>query len=271
MSVFKLGDVYWYRFMYKGTLIRKSTRQGDKDGAKTIEAAHLSRLAQGDAGIKEKKPVPTLAHFLNDDIEPWAKKRKKWQWYQSGIRPLLRYKEIAGKQLDAITSDVVLEYASARKTRKGKDPAIGTMNRELRVLRCVLNRAVEKKLFDKAPEIEMYGREPRRERVVKDAEFSRYLTCATPLLADVATTLHDTGMRPDECHRLEWPAITFVNGRHGSLLVRYGKTAAARRRLPLTPRVRALLQARWEKCRSPGNRLGLAGSHENRPHRSQHT
>jgi integrase len=43
----------------------------------------------------------------------------------------------------------------------------------------------------------------------------------------------------------------FTNGRHGKLLLRHGKTAAARRELPLTPRVREVLQARWEAAGRP--------------------
>lgn len=58
-------------------------------------------------------------------------------------------------------------------------------------------------------------------------------------------------MRPDECYRLRWETVTWINGRNGSLLVTHGKTAAARRVLPMTPRVRALLQARWEASQRP--------------------
>jgi integrase len=90
-----------------------------------------------------------------------------------------------------------------------------------------------------------------RERVVGDDEFARYLSCASPLLSAVATVLNDTGLRPDECHRMDWSDIAFVNGRHGRLLVRHGKTKAARRQLPLTPRVRVMLQGRWENAGRP--------------------
>src|SRR5581483_7620272 len=87
--------------------------------------------------------------------------------------------------------------------------------------------------------------ERRRERVVSEEELSQYLRCASPLLIEVAVTLYDTGLRPDECHRLRWETISWVNGRNGSLLITEGKTAAARRVLPLTARVRALLEQRW--------------------------
>ena len=61
----------------------------------------------------------------------------------------------------------------------------------------------------------------------------------------MAIVLVDTGLRPDEAFRLSWESIAWVNGRYGTLLVTHGKTAAARRVLPMTPRVRALLQGRY--------------------------
>ncbi len=67
----------------------------------------------------------------------------------------------------------------------------------------------------------------------------------------VAAVLADTGLRPEECFRLCWEAIAWVNGRHGTLLVTHGKTAAARRILPMTPRVRGILEGRWEGAGRP--------------------
>ena len=59
------------------------------------------------------------------------------------------------------------------------------------------------------------------------------------------------GLRPEECFRLCWEAITWANGRNGTLLVTHGKTVAARRVLPMTPRVRKILEARWEEAGKP--------------------
>ncbi len=63
--------------------------------------------------------------------------------------------------------------------------------------------------------------------------------------------LVDSGLRPDEAYRMRWESITWVNGRHGTFLVTHGKTAAARRVLPMTPRVRATLERRWEVAGKP--------------------
>src|SRR5205814_5928691 len=91
-----------------------------------------------------------------------------------------------------------------------------------------------------------------REHIVTREEEARYLAAASGLLSDVTTVLIDTGLRPDECYRLRWEAISWVNGRNGTLLVTQGKTDAARRVLPLTPRVRSVLETRWKAAGRPG-------------------
>ena len=75
---------------------------------------------------------------------------------------------------------------------------------------------------------------------------NRYLNAAAPLLHDVSTVLFDSGMRPEECHRMRWENVTWVNGRNGTIRIAHGKSKAARRTLPMTPRVRQILQDRWE-------------------------
>ena len=58
-------------------------------------------------------------------------------------------------------------------------------------------------------------------------------------------------MRPEENSRLRWESVGWSNGHCGTLQVTHGKTAAARRMLPLSPRVRALLERRWEAAKMP--------------------
>jgi integrase len=70
-------------------------------------------------------------------------------------------------------------------------------------------------------------------------------------LKSIATVLADTGLRPEECYRLCWEDLNWKNGRNGTLLVTHGKTPAARRLIPLTPRVRFILETRWEVAEKP--------------------
>jgi integrase len=93
--------------------------------------------------------------------------------------------------------------------------------------------------------------ERHRERVVTPQEQAKYLAAALEPLGSIAEVLVDTGLRPEECFRLRWESLTWTNGRHGTFLVTHGKTAAARRVLPMTPRVRKVLENRWESTGRP--------------------
>ena len=254
MSIYKRGDVYWYKFMWKGQVIRESTKQGNDKVARQMEAAHRTSLAKGEVGIREKKPAPILKEFCERRFEPWAQAtfehtcRNNWLWFRAGIRRLTRYEPLANAKLDEITGEKLAGFAAYEQTR---GLAVSSINSAIRVLRRVLSLAVEWGALESAPKLALLPGERHRERVITPDEEMRYLAAASPLLADVASVLADTGLRPDECYQLRWENVTWVNGRNGSLLITHGKTAAARRALPRTPRVRAVLESRWNAAGKP--------------------
>jgi integrase len=246
--------VYWYKFMWSGKLVRESTRQSNDKVARQMESAHRTALAKGEVGIREKKAIPTLADFLTDRIMPWAEATfaasspKNAKWYRNECRVLKEYKSLANSPLDTITSELASDFAAWR-IRQGRQ--ISTINSSLRVLRRTFNLAVEWKVIPVAPKLTVLPGENRRERVVSAEEEAKYLTVASEPLASIATVLADTGMRPEECFRMRWEHVTWLNGRNGALLVTHGKTASARRVLPMTPRVRTVLENRWNAAAKP--------------------
>src|SRR5271155_3693824 len=98
--------VYWYKFMWEGKLIRESTKQGNDKVARNMESAHRTSLAKGEVGIRDKKPIPTLAVFLTERILPWAEATfgsntpKNAKWYRNECRALKEYKPLANAPLD---------------------------------------------------------------------------------------------------------------------------------------------------------------------------
>ena len=50
---------------------------------------------------------------------------------------------------------------------------------------------------------------------------------------------------------MRWENVNFSTGKYGSIFVTHGKTAAARRMLPLTPRVQSILHNRWTSANKP--------------------
>jgi len=247
--------VYWYKFMWNGKLVRESTKQGNDKVARQMESAHRTSLAKGEVGLRDKKPSMTLAQFIDNRFEPWAKATfekaspKTWfDCYRVGLRAIKAYKPLADSKLNEITSETLADYAAHRQALKLQ---VSTVNSSLRVARRVLRMAVEWGAADSSPKVQMLSGERHRERVVTPQEETKYLNAAPELVASIATVLCDTGLRPEECFRLQWESITWSNGRSGTLLVTHGKTAAARRVVPMTSRVRTILERRWETAGKP--------------------
>jgi len=255
MAIFKRGKFYWYHFVFNGEHVQESTKQSNRQLAKNMEAAHRTSLAKGEVGFREKKPIPTVAEFIEKRFEPWAKATfeenspKTWKgWYRTNLRALSAYLPLAGRKLDEVTSEHAADFAAHRQA---EELQASSVNSSLRVLRRMLRLAAEWGVIPAAPRIKLLRGERHRERVISPLEEAKYLGAAPEPLASIATVLADTGLRPEECFRLRWEAISWTNGRFGSLLVTHGKTAAARRMLPLTPRVRNVLENRWQAAEKP--------------------
>lgn len=249
MGIYKRGDVYWYKFMWAGKVIRESAKTGNDKTARKIEAGHRTRLAEGLVDIREKKVAPTFSQFCKDRIEPYAKPRTSWIWYRAGMRALQKYAPLAAMPLDEIRGEHAAGFASWRLSQ---EVVPGTINSSLRVLRRLLRLAADWGVIEVAPKIQLLAGEARRERVITPDEETSYLANCTPFLEEVFSVLIDTGLRPDELHRMQWQEIAWPNaGRRGSILVLTGKSPAARRRIPMTPRVARVLETRWKDQGKP--------------------
>ena len=252
MALYKRGKIYWYKFMWKGELIRESTKQGNDKVARQMEAAHRTSLAKGEVGLRERTQAPGLLEFCSERFEPWIKSttaKKTWlDFYRVGLRAIEGYRPLASLPIDKVTAEMANAFAGYRQAQGLQ---VSSVNSSLRVLRRVLKLAADWGVLQSVPKIKMLPGERHREHVVSPEEESKYLATAKEPLASIATALTDTGMRPEECYRLRWEYITWSNGRNGTLLVTHGKTAAARRVLPMTPRTRNMLETRWEMAGKP--------------------
>lgn len=246
--VYKRGKVYWYKFMWRGEMICESTKQGNGKVARTQESAHRTRLANGEVGIREKRLAPTLRDFITERVDPWAKSRFKEtpntyrRWFTPGARAILAYTRLASLRLDEITGE---HYASFAAHRQSEGLLVGSVNANLRVLSRIMGLAVEWGELKAAPKMKLLPGERRRDRVVTPAEETAYLAVAPEPLRSIVVILFDTGMRPDEAYRIRWDTIHWSRGRYGAIQILFGKSPAARRFVPMTPRVRDVLQCLW--------------------------
>jgi integrase len=254
MAVYKRGKFYWYRFVWRGELIAESTKQSNQQVAENQERAHRLRLSNGELGIREKKPVPTLAEYFQDKVLPWAEaqfveKPKSLKWYRDNAKVLLRFEPLKKARLNEIGKQLVDDF-KAWRVRQGV--GVHTVNSSLRVLRAVLHRATLERLRDPLikGEVTVLAGAQAREHVVSREEEKKYLTACTEPLRSIATILVDTGLRPEECFRLKWDCITFSNDA-GRIFNEFGKSKAARRHVSMTKRVRAILFQRWAAAGKP--------------------
>lgn len=168
------------------------------------------------------------------------------------------------KPIDRITTDEVegfkaaraMESATAKGKEKGKRRSTGkrirpaTVNRELACLKALFNHALKSDFTFRNPvsRVDFLPENNEQTRVLTYDEQGRYLAAATPMLRDVATLMLETGMRPEEVYRIQPENVNLT----GVFLFNpYGKTKAARRRVPLTATARNVLTRRMAGLKSP--------------------
>lgn len=250
MSIYKRGRIYWYKFMWNGELIRESTKQGNDRKARNMESAHRTALANGLVGIRERKPAPALAEFLRNDFLPFAKtkhaaKPLTLRYYQQGS-DMLAKSGLASVLLSELSDQHAQEFA-----RKYSSLSPSGINRGLRTLRRALNLAYQWGKVEKPCKVGLVSGEHQRDRVLAKDETTKYLEACPQPWKDCATIILDEGFRPGEVFALRWPHVLMNSDGTGLIQIVSGKSKAARRALPMTPRVYAVLRARHEAVGQP--------------------
>lgn len=207
-------------------------------------------------------PTPTFPAFADRFRQEMksrhSKKPKTATYYCNSLDRLLEFVPFQSARLDRIDEQMVSDYILKRKQTKAKrkDSFVktATLNRELEVLRRLLRVAAEWKIIQRVPKISRQPGEEGRELVVTHAAEQSYLAVAKQPLRDIATAICDQGWRPEETFRFSWPNVHFkaaANARFGYIFNEHGKVKNARRAVPMTQRVAALLHMRWEKQGRP--------------------
>jgi integrase len=219
-----------------------------------MEAAHRTRLAKGEVGIEEPRPVPTFKEFepkFRKEMQSLHEKKPKTvTYYENGLNRLLEFEPLREVRLDKVDEALVAGYVAKRKADKkrgGKPLQVATINRELEVLRRMLRLAQEWKVIPTVPKVRCLPGERQRDRILTHEEEQAYLAKASHLLRDIASIILETGMRPEEVFRMRWENVHFKaagNARYGYIHNPFGKTKYARRNIPMTQRVKAILEMR---------------------------
>ncbi|HXD34043.1 MAG TPA: tyrosine-type recombinase/integrase [Pyrinomonadaceae bacterium] len=270
MSLYKRGGVWWMNFWVDEYHVQRSTKCTNKRDAADVERAFRTNLAKGEVGLEQKKPVPRFGVAMKDYLA-WSEQEHRahpntYKRYETSSKALLRF--FGDSPLDRISPEEIEKYKAWRgkqcKTTRAKGkrkvtkkilkPA--TVNRELACLKMLFNYFIRADVLTKAnpvSRVKFLTENNEQTRVLSNDEEKLYLLAASQPLQDIATMMVQTGMRPEEVCRIRREN---VNINEGYLSNPFGKTKAAKRKIPLTAAASAVLSKRLAKikgdCLFPG-------------------
>ncbi len=271
MSLYKRGEVWWYKFSFNCQLIRESSRSESKTVAKDAERARRRELEQAYNRIPKRERVPLLSNAA--DV---------WLANKAGLaeRTVERYEQCVehlkkefGKGLvcDVDANDIA-EY---RSKRLADGVSNRTVNYEVGALRGILRQfGLWGPIADRVktlPERHDVG------RAISLDEEAKLLAAAgesrSPALLPLVVISIDSGMRLGETQNLRLRDLSLVwkDGavQRGEITVARSKTAAGTgRMIPLSRRACACLSMWMERFPDSGpdsflfpfHKIGLAGN-----------
>jgi integrase len=284
----KEGDVYVYKFVYKGKPYRGSTGCGVHEDAVLWLKKHRSDVALLAKGIQKE---PTLRE-LKDRWKKIAPRTNKQEQIDSMDAAIDTYfKDYLGQLLSALTTEpveeVLLNYLESKGDGPGrKSHSKGGSNALLLRLNTLMNFAVRcgmilKKPYDVASVVSQ--QQPRavvRAPRVKDFIAALDSTVQSTHIKLAILLQMGLGLRESEALGLDWKFIdweadAFLIGRYVKSTVTgedefetKGKEADE---LPPPAWLRERLQAHWEACGKPSEGLILPGPESGVTHPAGYT
>ena len=264
MSLYRRGDVWWYKFRFAGQMIRESSKSASKTVAKEAERQRHREMEESWNQIKRRKLPPFFSVASTD----WLKTR-------TSIAPsTVRSYKLAISHLETdfakrLLCDLAPEDLAAYQTRRKREGVSNrTVNLEMGVLRSILRR--HRMWESVSGDIDFLKENPSPGRALSHTEETLLLDAASKsrcrILYPVIMLAINTGMRSSEIRTLKWGQVDFLAT---VLTVGKSKTAAGTGRLiPLNPRSVAVLThwrglfpgAQPDHYVFPHEKYGLAGN-----------
>lgn len=216
MSLYQIGESWYYDFEVKGVRHKKAIGKVSKSVAREVEAIQRAKYIRGEF-IPSKKQTPLFEkwgpEFIKIKSNDPAVKARTVTRYQNAIDNLTPF--FTGKPLDKIDTFTVRIYMKYRLELEGKEAITkATLNREVATLRHSLNVAVARRVLSSNPmtsqgeRVKLLKENNQRVRFLTEDEEQKLLqNCNDWIKPLVITALH-TGGRASELLNLTWAAIS---------------------------------------------------------------
>lgn len=238
-SIRQRGDSSFQIRYYNADNLRQSeTITGTRDDAERELASRLGDVAKGLP--VSSKPNTVLFGELADDVLTDYEVNDYSSYAHAELRYRLHMIPVFGrKKACQITTAQIKKYIVRRQN---EGAAIGTVNRELQLMRHTFNLAIEGRKLLVKPHVPMLRETNVRSGFFTRVEVDRLAKCLRQPLSSMVLFGFLTGWRLGEIRRLMWRNVDFVAG---EIRIDVGRDKnRAGRVFPMTPELRALLTAR---------------------------
>jgi len=208
MSVYKRGDVWWYKFRFAGQAIRESSKTASKTVAKEAERARRRELEESYNRIIKRRTLPPTFERAGStwlEAEKPHLAERTYEIYEVALRCHLK-PELGKLLLCDIDAARIARYQARRKS---ENASARTLNKELQVLRQILKR--HKLWANLQGDVKFEREDDNIGKALEHEEEKKLLAaCASNLLLNAIVVLAlNTTMRKKEIRTLRWSQIDF--------------------------------------------------------------
>ena len=207
MRLFKRGKTWWIDVNYQGRRFRFSLKTTRKAVALQIMQHIQEQIIRGEFQGSGATAPPLFEDFLEDYLE-YAKSNKSPKGFEqdkTAAKHLLKF--FQGYRLDQITPEAIEQF-KINRLKKVKPISV---NRDLQVLRALLNKAIAWGYLRENPmkHVKLFKEPPGRVRYLTQEEINRLLNATSGYLYTIVVIALNTGMRKNEILALRWSQIDF--------------------------------------------------------------
>ena len=250
------GSPYWYAQVYDGNgkqhkvstkcraecATKMETRASRQEAEKFLERLRIQKIT--DALPDRTFRYEDMRELLLAD---YRRKHNRTLWTQGkeGIETIPGLNHLDSFFAGFRAVSITIEHLNAFVAKRLKEGASeGTVNRNLAILRRMMNLARQHDKITRVPHFPMFSElDNVREGFVSQWQFEKIRSHLPLHLHPITTFMNDTGTRLGEAKKIRWEQVDMGRGEHGAIVLPRQHTKNKRPRIvPLSPEVSAWLR-----------------------------
>jgi integrase len=206
LAIYRRGRIWWIDYYFRGKRIREPVSESRQEAVVALKA-RKGDIVRGKFELKKEAGERLFEDFAIDFTEHIRTTRKWWKTEMSRMKQLVKHFG------DLYLSEITPYHVDCYKANRRKAVSGACVNRELGLLKCMLNKAIKWGFLRAENPVRgiPYYPETPKERILTDEEAQALVAhCCESVRAVVVAALL-TGMRRGELLDLKWENVDFRN------------------------------------------------------------